>query len=795
MKSPTSVKRYAKSNGLFVAVLMAFAWGARLTGAAPELQNQFVRMTVEDAGGKLLLRRQGETNAWAEGALASGAGVAAPAADWPIPGIGEAHAIELKTPSGRLRVGLIPGIPFIFIQAGITNDSSAAKRIERVDLLDFRILPGTPLETLRVLGTGGLSTVDTRAVTRRRAKHPDLPPATRQEPNGSYMFLAVADPDTRHGVVSGWITSDRGSGVVFSHPESGATRLSARIDYGRLMLPPHAETATEIFVVGAFDDARIGLERYADTVAKYYAIHLPRQLNGYCTWYSRPNGGACDEVNILKLAETAKEKLAPYGFDFIQIDDKWQQGVYQDGPRMVFSKFREDGPYPHGMKPIADKLKALGLMPGLWWIPFGGKHFAPFFADKAHLFVKNDDGSPRAVKWGGTVLDLTNPAALDYVAFNARRLATEWGFEYFKLDGLWVGTGTENQYGNNEYEGDDHLGAGVVHNPDITPIEAYRNGLKTVRAAAGQPIFLLGCNIAQNMRSFGASFGLLDAMRVGPDNKRPWGSLMVGPWSGANRYFLNGRVWYNDPDPLYVSNEMPLQHAQLICSWVAVAGALNVCSDWLPGLNPDRLHLLQRTLPSHGLPARPADLFERDFPRIWVVSDTRSDRVVVGLFNLDPDWRARRDIRIDYPLEKLGLERAGTYDSYEFWTDTAGAVRERLNVAVPLESCRVLALRPRKNHPQVISTSRHITQGIVDVESESWNEADCRLEGCSRVVAGDPYELRVVLSAGFAARHASCDGKRMTLQSQGNLLRAVLSPATSGPARWTISFARSEQQP
>ncbi|MFO1489513.1 MAG: hypothetical protein U1F87_01035 [Kiritimatiellia bacterium] len=144
-------------------------------------------------------------------------------------------------------------------------------------------------------------------------------------------------------------------------------------------------------------------------------------------------------MNLLTLAETAREKLAPYGFDFIQIDDKWQQGVYQDGPRMVFSKVRGDGPYPHGLKPVADKLKALGLTPGLWWIPFGGKHFDPFFADKAHLFIKNDDGTPRAVKWGGTVLDLTNPAAADYVVFNPRRLAEEWDFDYFKLDGLLGG--------------------------------------------------------------------------------------------------------------------------------------------------------------------------------------------------------------------------------------------------------------------------------------------------------------------------------------------------------------------
>jgi formate hydrogenlyase subunit 6/NADH:ubiquinone oxidoreductase subunit I len=82
---------------------------------------------------------------------------------------------------------------------------------------------------------------------------------------GSYAFLAVASPDTRSGVVSGWLSHDRGSGVVFSEIADEAVRMLPQIDYGRLRIHSGQSAESEIFVVGWFDDARLGLEQYAQT--------------------------------------------------------------------------------------------------------------------------------------------------------------------------------------------------------------------------------------------------------------------------------------------------------------------------------------------------------------------------------------------------------------------------------------------------------------------------------------------------------------------------------------------------
>ena len=121
--------------------------------------------------------------------------------------------------------------------------------------------------------------------------------------------------------------------------------------------------------MGYFDDARLGLEAWADEVAEDYKIKLPPQPSGYCTWY---HAGASNEEAMVKQTEIAAKELKPYGFDFLQIDDGWQDGVKSNGPRKNFTRVRPDGPYPSGMKKTADMIRSHGLTPGIWFMPFAG---------------------------------------------------------------------------------------------------------------------------------------------------------------------------------------------------------------------------------------------------------------------------------------------------------------------------------------------------------------------------------------------------------------------------------------
>lgn len=347
---------------------------------------------------------------------------------------------------------------------------------------------------------------------------------------------------------------------------------------------------------------------------------------------------------------------------------------------------------------------------------------------------------------------------------------------------------------NDAYK-DDQIGNAVLHDPYKTNVEAYRDGLKLVREAAGPNVFFLGCNTPQNMRTYGGSFGLVDSMRIGPDNGPAWKSLTRGPRYGTQNYHLHGRVWWNDPDPLYVRASMPMNHAQLISAWVTVSGQLSVSSDAYADLPPERLDLLKRTLPSHGLPARPVDLFESDVARIWQVGTGAgaARRDVVGLFN----WE-ERETTIDYALERMGLAAGTEYAAFEYWTNTLLApFRDRLNVKLAGATSAVLAVRAVAQNPQLLSTSRHITQGLVDVTAERWDARRSELSGSGKVVGGDPYELRILtysqrgtwkpagvdVSAGDRAA-----GVKASMKVEAGLTRVTVESALSREVRWTVRF-------
>jgi len=228
---------------------------------------------------------------------------------------GKGRAISLSAADGAGEsFTVFPDLPFVFYQATLADPGTAATVLNKVPLMDATLELATPAAQLRALGTGGLKNLTDNA--------------------GSYAWLAVADPATRAGVVGGWLTHERGSGVVVPKLDAGKLNLQARLEYGRLRIEPGKTVRTETFMLGWFADARLGLEAWADAVAKQLAIRLPPMPIVYCTWYDNMHGGAGDAKSIAELSAFAAKQLKPYGFSCVQIDDGWQLGDSKgNGPK------------------------------------------------------------------------------------------------------------------------------------------------------------------------------------------------------------------------------------------------------------------------------------------------------------------------------------------------------------------------------------------------------------------------------------------------------------------------------
>jgi len=662
---------------------------------------------------------------------------------------------------------IFEGAGFATLHTSVHNSSAKPLKLESLEVLDMDISLGD--RKLVSYGTGGL-------------KNAPAGP-------GSYAFHAHADPETRNGVVAAWLTHERGIGVLLPRAAKGKASLKAKLEFGLYQVKPGATRQTDTLLIGYFDDARIGLESYASAVASRYDIRLKPKPGVYCTWY---HGGASNEKQLAANTEFAAGYLKPFGLSVMQIDDKWQAQlpkgfkhtgrIRNTGPIKVFVDAR--GNYPSGMAHTARTITSYGMTAGIWFMPFAGNFRSPYF--DRDIFAKNADGTPfHDARWSGTCIDTSHPKGLKFVHDRTKRIY-DWGYRYFKIDGMHTGIPSYNIYVHTSYR-DQNLGKAGLHDPNTTLVQAYRKGLGTLRKAAPDA-FILGCNVSQNMISMGPAFGMIDAMRIGPDNgnagRGSWGDVTKGAWHGSNLYFLNGRIWHNDPDPVYVRKTIPTEMARWMCSWLAVTGAMHTSSIQYSTLPADRLDLLKRCLGGQAINARPADLFETNKPRIWLVRNERMS--LVGLFN----WQHKKQASITYDMKKLGLDKSKTYIAFDYWRNRLSSnIKGRLSETLPGATCRILALKPQSDHPQLISTSRHITQGVIDVLEENW--AGKTLSGKSKVVGDDPYELRIALPAkgNWKAIEAAADGANVKLGApEKGLVRATITTPKNKTVAWRISF-------
>lgn len=693
--------------------------------------------------------------------------------------LGAARALSLAFDNGRsVLLAIFPGRPFLCLRQQIANDEEIDTDFTDETVAELSLDAGFGVNSLRAFGTGGLEVLE---------KNP-----------GSYMYQAVVHPPTGRGFVGGWLSSDRGSGVMFTPVADGKANLKAVTQYGRLRLKPKTTERGEWLAVGWFEDARLGLEAYADGVAAYHGIRLPPQPDGYCTWYSKPHGGAGDEKSTAELAAFLGKELKPYGLDFLQIDDKWQTGKRREGPAKDFTAAASEGPYPAGMKAAADSIRSAGLTPGLWFMPFAGDHEDPFFKDKSGWFVKTPEGKVFETKWGGTSIDMSHGPAREHLKLLVNRFVKEWGYGYLKMDGLYTGLGAAQMYVHEHYK-EDGFGSQVFSDPYKTPVEIFRGGLALIRETAGPETYLLGCCIPQNLRSMGASFGLVDAMRIGADNSAAWkkgpsDGALAGPVNGTRRWFMHGRIWHNDPDPIYVREPLTLAQARALASWTAITGQMNTHSEWTPGLPPERLDILRRTMGAPAPRALPVDVFENEPARVWITRTTDGNTAVaVSLFN----WEAK-PCEIDIPLERLGLKPDAIHEGWEFWTNQpVRGVTGRLKIKLEGNSCRVIVLRARVASPLVLSSSRHVLQTLVGCRGEAWDAKTRRLSGEASAVGGDPLELRILLpeeGQGWSdgevvlADVAAAAGVRASLSRDGAIVRLRLESPDGRSIPWALQW-------
>jgi hypothetical protein len=304
------------------------------------------------------------------------------------------------------------------------------------------------------------------------------------------------------------------------------------------------------------------------------------------------------------------------------------------------------------------------------------------------------------------------------------------------------------------------------------------------------------------MNVVGHNYDRCDVIHIGHDSDQGYGGPGLTFTHGltrqiSGRYFYNGRVWWNSPDSFHVfcGGLYSFNQAKVHASFCALAGNLVHLGEPLSDeeIPEDRLEILRRVSPTTRDVAQAVDVFENSPARLWnmPIRRTFGEWNVVGVFNVD-FHKDGKPIRHDTALADLGLAPDREYLVYEFWSrQFLGVVKGKFTRSLQAPDCEVYSIVEKKAHPVLVSTSCHVRQMAYDVLVLKWDAASLTLSGTSKLVEGDPYQLRVFVPEGYAFAGVEAAGLPVNAKAAGGLLAVDFLSPSNQDVEWTLRFARA----
>ena len=501
-----------------------------------------------------------------------------------------------------------------------------------------------------------------------------------------------------------------------------------------------------------------------------------RSVAGWTSWFAFLD--AVTEADITRTADTIGQTLRPFGYQYVQIDDGFQQTPIG----MPDHWLKTNAKFPGGLAGLQRAIKDRGLEPGIWT----NVSFADAAAAAAHpsWFVRGPDDKAASGNWIGFVMDASVSETLTQLVRPVYEGLKSMGWTYVKLDALR----------HLRYEGyNSHAESFTARGLDRAQV--YRTFVRTVRDVLGPDIYLLACwGVRPEL------VGLVDGVRLGDDG--------FGYGSFAQYNSFNNVVWRNDPDHIEIGQPDGFRAATL----ASLTGSVLMLTDKPEVYRTDRAEAARRTAP---VPVtRPGQLYDLDPSRSSRIAEADTQLSGAGPRPFDADKRLvvpRYQLDVARPFEQwtvlaitsgadvpirlsdLGLAEDADYVGFDFWHKTpTGTVRGQFTPAAidPAFQMDVVCLRSRVDHPQVLATNRHVTCGGADLVDVAW--ADRTLRGTSDVVAGDVYAVYLTEPKGYRLDSATADGATVASQAMESGMRVIrLSSAKGGRVTWQIRYVAS----
>ena len=483
-----------------------------------------------------------------------------------------------------------------------------------------------------------------------------------------------------------------------------------------------------------------------------------KSVAGWCSWYAFKTD--ITEKNVMETCDVIAETMLPYGLEYFQIDDGYQQNGGQPETWIT-----PNGKFPSGLPALAAYIKSKGLKPGIWTNV--AIHDSTYAANHKELFVTDASGNPATGRWIDYIMDGSNKETLDSVISPVYKNFRETGWEYFKLDALrhllFEGYNSHSTF---------------FRNKKTDREVAFRNVVSRVREEAGPDNFLLSC-----WGVLPAVVGLADGCRIGNDG---YGYTALAQYNSFNNV-----IWRNDPDHI----ELTPAEAYRSCMATSLTGSLFMVTDKPEIYRTKLIEPAQKALPV--LFTRPGQVFDLDPSRSMMIDRTLSEMSGSGereadgsrtspfdlfMLEINKPWEswvmlgrtASYEQKISF--EELGLDPDAEYLVYEFWTGEFRGIFKTgfsFGETAPQFNCQLFCIRKKTGHPQILATDRHISCGAIDLSDVRW--VNNNLSGTSTTIANDPYTLTIYEPDGFNKGVFTCNGAEVKSERKdGNIHKITI---------------------
>jgi alpha-galactosidase len=529
----------------------------------------------------------------------------------------------------------------------------------------------------------------------------------------SDFFTVVIDQSTQKGVLAGFLSQKQ----QFGHAEvdlrsEPILHLKAAGDGVNVLPGKSFTTDWAVIQIVDFKDAD-PVKGFIDAAALENNVqNKPKIPVGWCSWYHYYTRITPENlISNIKQLNKIKDKVP---LDLIQIDDGFEKGI---GDWLEF-KLEFSG----GFDSIVREIKTDGFTPGLWLAPFIVSPASDLYKKHPEMLLRNHDGKFVNSGWNWnrftTSLDMSHPAAQEYVRKVIDTAVHVWGFQYLKLDFLYTATIPGRHY-----------------NTTITRAQIYDQAMQLIREAAGEDTYILGCGAP-----IGGMIGHVDAMRIGADVSSDWkpkykGVELLFPnepnipavenamQNTITRAWFHNRWWMNDPDCLLLRSSTHLTEDEIRtqASLTALSGGLILLSDDLAQIPPERLKIIQSLIPIIGKTPMVLDWHQKLTP-----SKLRVDLAgAAGTWHLISytNWE-------DHPVQPvLYLEDYNITNNFScvvssFW-DSKTSYSENGNLGIGILPPHATWLAAVRNlisgRPMFAGSNLHISQGL---EVSEWKESN-----------------------------------------------------------------------